>query len=56
MILERRSSCDDDQEEKAHGRREGSHRNSESGQKTSDKRKGPYHEDELRKTAQRILK
>ena len=52
-----RSSCDDDQKEKAHGRRRGSHRDSESGKKASNKRKGPYHEDESReKTAQRILK
>ena len=56
-IPERRSSCDNEQEEKAHGRRRRSHRDSESGQKASDKRKGPYHEDESReKTAQRILK
>ena len=32
-ISERRSSCDDEQEVKAHGRRKGSHRNSESGQR-----------------------
>ena len=56
-IPERRSSCDDELEEKAHGRRSGSHCDSESGQKASDKRKGPYHEDESREnTGQRILK
>ena len=57
FLPERRSSCDDEQEEKAHGRRRGSHRDSESGQKASDKRKGSLHEDESReKTAQRILR
>ena len=55
-IPERRSSCDDEQEEKAYVRR-GSYRDSESGKKASDKGKGPYHEVESRgKTAQRILK
>ena len=48
---ERRSS-DDAQEEKAHGKRRGPYRNSESGQKASDN-----HEDESRdKIAQKILR
>ena len=54
---ERRSSGDDEQEQKAHARRKGSHRDSESGPKTSDKGKGLHHEDESReKAAQWILK
>ena len=53
-IPERRSSCDDEQKEKAYERR-GSHRDSESSKEASNKRKG--HEDESReKTAQRILR
>ena len=43
--------------EKAYERRRGSHRNSESGQKASIKRKGSLHEDKSREnTAQRILR
>ena len=41
----RRSSCDDEQEkDKAHGRRKGSRRNSEAGKEASDKEEGPYHD------------
>ena len=55
-VPERRSSCDDEQEGKAYVRI-GSYRDSESGKKTSNKRKGPYHEDNSReKTTQKILK
>ena len=55
-IPERRSSCDE-REGKAHGRRRGSRRNSESGKEASDKRKGSPHEDESReKIAKRILR
>ena len=50
-------SSGDKQKEKVYGRTGGSHRDSESGQKASDKRKGSLHEDELReKTAQKILR
>ena len=55
-IPERRSSCDD-QEQKAHGTRNGSRRNSEAGKEAFDKEERPYHEDESReKIAQRILR
>ena len=55
-IPEQRSSCDEEHEEKTYERR-GAYRDSESGQKASDKGEGPYREDELReKTAQRILR
>ena len=40
-IPTRRSSCNDEQEEKAHGRRKGSRHNSEAGKKASDKDKDP---------------
>ena len=49
-------NSDDEHEEKSHGRR-GAHRDSESGQKASDKWKGSLHEDESREmTAQSILR
>ena len=52
----RKSSCGDEQE-KAHGRKRGPYRVSESGQKASNKEEGPNHEDESReKIAQRILR
>ena len=54
-VPERRSS-DNKHEEKAYERR-GPYRNSESGQKASDKEEGPYHEDDSKeKTAKRILR